>query len=144
VTEVILLEGINDIGFSGQADSGCSAPANSTVTAAQIEAGYRDLIGMAHAHGVRIFAGTLTPFMGSNATYGGNDGTAYGEALREQVNTWIQTSNAFDGVINFSQAVQDPDDPLYLNPAYNSGDDLHPTDIGYEAMAGIIPLQFLH
>ena len=143
VTEVILLEGINDIGFSGQADSGCSAPANSTVTAAQIEAGYRELIGMAHAHGVRIFAGTLTPFMGSNATYGGNDGTAYGEALREQVNTWIQTSNAFDGVINFSQAVQDPYDPLYLNPAYNSGDDLHPTDIGYEAMAGIIPLQFL-
>jgi lysophospholipase L1-like esterase len=143
VTEVILLEGINDIGFSGQADSGCSAPANSTVTAAQIEAGYRDLIGLAHARGVRIFAGTLTPFMGSNATYGGNDGTAYGEALREQVNTWIQTSNAFDGVINFSQAVQDPYDPLYLNPAYNSGDDLHPTDIGYEAMAGIIPLQFL-
>ena len=68
VTEVILLEGINDIGFSGQASSGCFAPANSTVTAAQIEAGYLDLVRLAHAAGVRIYAGTLTPFMGSNAT----------------------------------------------------------------------------
>ena len=143
VTEVILLEGINDIGFSGQASSGCFAPANSTVTAAQIEAGYLDLVRLAHAAGVRIYAGTLTPFMGSNATYGGNDGTAYGEALREQVNSWILTSHAFDGVINFSRALQDPYDPVYLNPAYNSDDSLHPGDIGYEAMADAIPLEYL-
>jgi lysophospholipase L1-like esterase len=143
VKDVILLEGINDIGFSGQQSTGCDAPANSTVTAAQIEAGYEDLISLAHAKGVRIYAGTLTPFMGSNATYGGNDGTAYGEALRAQVNTWILTSHAFDGVINFSRALQDPYDPLYLNPEYNSGDSLHPGDVGYEAMADIIPLSFL-
>jgi len=143
VKDVILLEGINDIGFSGQASSGCYAPADPAVTAAQIEAGYQDLIGMAHAAGVRIYAGTLTPFMGSNATYGGNDGTAAGEALREQVNAWILTSHAFDGVIDFSQVLQDPDDPLYLDPAYNSDDSLHPGDIGYEAMADAVPLDYL-
>jgi lysophospholipase L1-like esterase len=143
VKDVILLEGINDIGFSGQHSTGCYAPANATVTAAQIEAGYADLIRLAHAKGVRIYAGTLTPFMGSNASYGGNDGTAYGEALRAQVNTWILTSHAFDGVIDFSRALQDPDNPLYLNPEYNSGDSLHPGDVGYELMADIVPLDFL-
>jgi lysophospholipase L1-like esterase len=140
VKDVILLEGINDIGFSGEADSGCYAPNDATVSAAQIEAGYQDLINMAHARGVKIFAGTLTPFLGSNTTYGGNYGTAHGEALREAVNTWIRTSHAFDGVIDFARVTQDPSDPLYFNPVYNSGDSLHPNDLGYEAMADAIPL----
>jgi lysophospholipase L1-like esterase len=143
VKNVILLEGINDIGFAGQTDTGCYAPSNPGVSAAQIEAGYRQLISMAHARGVKIYGGTLTPFMGSNPGYGGYDGTAYGESLRQQVNTWIRTSHAFDGVIDFSAATQDPDDPVYLNPPDNSGDSLHPGDVGYEAMAGTVPLQFV-
>lgn len=92
VKAVILLEGINDIGFSGAQDTGCAVPNNSGVTAAQIEAGYRRLIKMAHASGVKIFAGTLTPFLGSECVYGGNYGTHKGEALRERVNHWIRTS----------------------------------------------------
>ena len=143
VRAVILLEGINDIGFSGEPDTGCYAPTNATVTAAQIEAGYRVLISEAHARGVKIYAGTLTPFANSNPGYGGNFGTATGAALREQVNHWIRTSGAFDGVIDFARAVQDPYDPAYLNPVYNSGDSLHPGDLGYEAMAAAIPLSFL-
>jgi lysophospholipase L1-like esterase len=141
VRDVILLEGINDIGFSGEPDTGCYTPNNPGVTAAQIEAGYRQLIAMAHARGVKIFGGTLTPFWGSNAGYGGYYGTDHGEALREQVNAWIRSSHAFDGVIDFSAATQDPVAPLYLNPPYNSGDSLHPGDLGYEAMAGAIPLR---
>lgn len=150
VKDVILLEGINDIGFSGNPDTGCSVPNNPTVTAAQIEAGYRDLIRMAHARGVKIFAGTLTPFGGSHAIYDGNYGTAHGEALREAVNTWIRTSHAFDGVIDFARVTQDPYDPLYFNPVYNSFnsaansyDNLHPNDLGYEAMADAINLALL-
>jgi lysophospholipase L1-like esterase len=150
VKAVILLEGINDIGFSGEPDSGCFVPSNATVTAAQIEAGYRDLIRMAHARRVKIFAGTLTPFQGSNAIYNGNFGTAHGEALREAVNTWIRTSHAFDGVIDFARVIQDPYDPLYINPVYNgfdssinSYDNLHPNVVGYEAMADAINLALL-
>lgn len=143
VKAVILLEGINDIGFAGQADTGCYAPNDPTVTAAQIEAGYQDLINMAHARGVKVYGGTLTPFAGSNAGYGGNYGTPKGEALREQVNNWIRTSGAFDGVIDFARATTDPYDPLYLNPVYNSGDSLHPGDLGYEAMAATVPLRFV-
>ncbi|HEX6522197.1 MAG TPA: SGNH/GDSL hydrolase family protein [Streptosporangiaceae bacterium] len=143
VKDVILLEGINDIGFSGEPDTGCYTPSNPGVTAAQIEAGYRALIAMAHARGVKIFAGTLTPFGGSNAGYGGSYGTAHGEELRQQVNAWISASHAFDAVIDFSAATQDPADHLYLNPPYNSGDNLHPGDLGYEAMADAIPLRLV-
>ena len=37
----------------------------------------------------------------------------------------------------------DPGAPLRLNPAYNSGDNLHPNDAGYEAMANAINLTLL-
>jgi lysophospholipase L1-like esterase len=143
VKAVIVLEGINDIGFAGEQDTGCYTPNDPSVTAAEIEAGYRQLAAMAHARGVRIYFGTLTPFAGSHTVYGGYYGTSSGETLREEVNNWIRTSGAFNGVINFSAAVQDPQDPLYLNPVYNSGDSLHPGDLGYEAMANAIPLSFV-
>jgi lysophospholipase L1-like esterase len=150
VRTVILLEGINDIGFAGMPDSGCSNPNNPNVTAAQIEAGYRTFITEAHAKGVKIYAGTLMPFMGSNSVYGGYFGTAHGEQLREQVNTWIESSGAFDGVINFAKIMADPYNSQYINPVYgansasaSTGDGLHPGDVGYETMADAVPLGFV-
>ena len=150
VKVVILLEGINDIGFSGEQDTGCFAPSNPAVTAAAIEGGYRRLIKMAHASGVKIFAGTLTPFLGSHCIYGGNFGTRKGEVLRERVNHWIRTSHAFDGVVDFARATASPHNPRRLNASYNStgdsacqaGDGLHPNDLGEEAMADAIPLRW--
>jgi lysophospholipase L1-like esterase len=118
---VILLEGINDIGF------------NSTPVA-QIIAGYENLIAAAHAVGLKIFGATLTPFQGSGYY------TAVREAEREAINRWIRTGGAFDGVIDFDRAVRDPADPLRLLPAYDSGDHLHPNDAGYQAMADSINL----
>jgi lysophospholipase L1-like esterase len=142
VKAVIVLEGINDIGFAGEQDTGCYTPNNPSVTAAQIEAGYRDLIAMAHARGVKVYLGTLTAFGGSNPGYGGYYGTPHGEAMRETVNDWIRAGGGSDGVIDFAKATQDPQDPEYLDPAYNSGDSLHPGDLGYEAMANAFPLGF--
>jgi lysophospholipase L1-like esterase len=150
VKAVILLEGINDIGFSGEPDTGCFTPNNPTVDATDIEAGYLQLIRMAHAHGVKIFGATLTPFLGSNCVYGGNYGTPHGEVLRESVNHWIRTSGAFDGVVDFDRAMASPYDPQYFNDAYNStggshcqtGDSLHPNDLGDEVMADAVPLNW--
>jgi len=135
--DVIVLEGINDIGFSATPNTGCSVP-NTNVTAAQIEAGYQQMISMAHSAGLKILGATLTPFKG--AAYW----TPAGEAKREAVNNWIRTRHAFDGVIDFAKAVQDPFNPLYINPAYNSGDNLHPNDAGYQAMANAINLALLN
>jgi lysophospholipase L1-like esterase len=118
---VIVLEGINDIGFT-------------RTPVAKIIAGYQDLIAAAHAAGLKIFGATLTPFQGSGYY------SAAGEAEREAINHWIRTSGAFDGVIDFDQAVRDPADPLRLLPAYDSGDHLHPNDAGYQAMADAVNL----
>ena len=62
---VILLEGINDIGYSRDPNSGCTAP-NTNVSAAQIIAGYQRVIAAAHAAGLMIFGATMTPFQGSD------------------------------------------------------------------------------
>lgn len=125
---VILLEGINDIGFSQLPNSGCASP-NTDVSAAQIIAGYQRIIAMAHAAGVRIIGGTLTPFQGAGYF------SVAGEAKRETVNQWIRTSGAFDGVIDFDRAVRDPANPPVMLPAFDSGDHLHPNDAGYRTMA---------
>jgi lysophospholipase L1-like esterase len=60
------------------------------------------------------------------------------EKVREQVNHWIRTSGEYDAVVDFAKAVADPADPGELNPAYNSGDFLHPNDAGYRAIAAAI------
>jgi lysophospholipase L1-like esterase len=141
VRDVILLEGVNDIGFSQEPNAGCFAP-NTNVSATQIISGYEQIIGLVHARGLEIFGGTITPFKDALIMPGAYWSPA-AEVKREAVNNWIRTSHAFDGVIDFAEAVQDPLDPLYLNPAYNSGDNLHPNDAGYEAMANAINLALL-
>ena len=59
------------------------------------------------------------------------------------MNRWIRTGGAFDDVIDFDAVMRDPADPLRLNPGYDSGDHLHPNDVGYQAMADAISLQTL-
>ena len=71
---MILLEGINDIGFSQQPRA-LTAP-HTDVSAAQIIAGYREIIGEAHAAGLRIFGATMTPFEGARYWSDGGRGEA--------------------------------------------------------------------
>jgi lysophospholipase L1-like esterase len=133
--EVILLEGINDIGFS-EPRGWLSAP-HTNVSAQQIIAGDQQIIDQAHAAGLQIFGGTLTPFKG--AAYW----TPAGEAKREAVNHWIRTSGAFDGVVDFARALGSPGNPEALRPAFDSGDHLHPNGAGYQAMANAVNLAML-
>jgi lysophospholipase L1-like esterase len=126
---VILLEGINDIG-RGFTPSGPTEP----VTAEALEAADLQIIARAHEHGVRVIGATLTPYQG--AAYA----SPVGEKVREALNTWIKTSGAFDGVIDFAPAVADADDPLTFAKAYNDRDHLHPNDAGYKAMAEAVNL----
>jgi lysophospholipase L1-like esterase len=135
VRDVILLEGVNDIGFSSRTDA-ASAP-HADVSAEQIEAGYRQIAAAAHRRHLKIFAGTLTPFEGARYW------TPAGEDKREAINQWILTSGVFDGVIDFAAALAQRGQPERLNPAYDSGDHLHPNAAGYRAMARSIDLSEL-
>jgi lysophospholipase L1-like esterase len=132
---VILLEGINDIGL-GESSSPSRGP-HPNVLAGHLVAGYGRIIRLAHAAGIRVFAGTLTPFQGARYWTTGR------EATRETVNRWIRTSGAFDGVIDFARATLDPLDPDRLAPAYDSGDHLHLNAAGYRAMANAVNLAAL-
>jgi lysophospholipase L1-like esterase len=128
---IVLLEGINDIGGSGQP----ATPADN-VSAEQIIDGMKKLIARAHAKGVKIYGATLTPFGGAGWPYH----SSRNEKKREAVNAWIRDGGAFDGVADFDKAIRDPTKPERMLPAYDSGDHLHPNGAGFEAMAKAVDL----
>jgi lysophospholipase L1-like esterase len=121
---VLLLEGINDIGWAFD-PAGSGGP----LSAADIIGAYQDLIRRAHAQGLKIFLGTLAPYEGAKYAH------PEGEKVREQVNAWIRKGQGFDGVVDFDAALRDPSNPLHYLGADQCGDDLHPNDAGYHAMA---------
>lgn len=138
---VVVMMGINDIGWPGTLLVPEGEPAPSP---ADIIVGYEQLIARAHGKGLRILGATLTPF---EDTFAGHPLFGYydesKEAKRQAVNQWIRTSGAFDGVIDFDAATRDPGNPKHIRADFDSGDHLHPQDVGYEAMAGAIDLELL-
>lgn len=131
---VIVLEGINDLGYAGSADPG--AP---PVTADELVAGFRQLIAQARAAGVKIYGGTLLPFEGAASGYFAPDK----ERVRQAVNAWMRTSGELDAVIDFDAAVRDPERPGRLRPAYDTGDHLHLNAAGQRAMGEAVDLRLL-
>lgn len=126
VRYMTLMIGINDIGNSS---------ATNPVTANDLIAGYRQVIARAHAKGIAVFGATLTPFEGAGYY------SPEKEVVRQAVNNWIRSSDEFDGVIDFDRVTRDPSHPARLLPAYDSGDHLHPNDLGYQAMGTAVPLE---
>jgi len=127
VSAVILMEGINDIGYS------TTVPPEA-VTAADIITAYRQILERAHARGLAVFGATLTPFEGAHYY------SAAGDAMRRTVNEWIRSSGEFDGVIDFDAALRDPANPAEMNASLQRGDHLHPNDSGYAVMANAVDL----
>jgi lysophospholipase L1-like esterase len=64
VRYLIVLAGINDIGVFGRQEPAQPPPAHQG-TVRRITAAYEQIIFRAHAHGIRVLGGTLTPFTGS-------------------------------------------------------------------------------
>jgi lysophospholipase L1-like esterase len=126
---VIVLESINDIGHTARPQ----APWDD-VTARQLELGLKQIADVAHEHGLKAIGATLTPYNGSGYY------SEKGEQMREAINEWIRTSGVFDGVADFDKITREPKNPKRYNPAYDSGDHLHPSDAGYKAMADGIDL----
>lgn len=144
VTDLIVLEGINDIGWphmkprtAKDGTTSAQSPfATQGVTAADLIAGLRQIVDRAHQHHIRVYGATLTPYRG--ADYFSEDG----EQVRQAVNQWIRTGGAFDGVIDFDASVRDPNQTSQFQDADQSGDHLHPNAAGYKAMADAIDLAF--
>ena len=124
VTHVVLLAGTNDIRRGS--------------TAAQLADGYRQLVARAHARGVRVIAGTITP----------RDDQPWGwvpakhNPIRRQINHWIRTAGIFDGIVDFDAATRDSSNPDFLRLDYDSGDRLHPNAAGHRGLADAVNLGF--
>jgi lysophospholipase L1-like esterase len=137
VSDVIVLLGINDIGWPGSP----FAPAETMVTLNELMAGFRQLAATAHARKIRITVGTLPPFEGAL------EGTPFAghynpqkEALRLRLNDWIRGAGIFDGVVDFDAVLRDPARPQRMRAEFDSGDHLHPGDAGYRKMADAIDI----
>jgi lysophospholipase L1-like esterase len=140
VTHVIVFEGVNDLGFAfGRFEGPLAAlrnlmPPGVTVNEEMLIAGYRQLIARAHAAGLTIYGATIAPYEG--AAYF----SAEGEAARQAVNAWMRDSGEFDAVLDFDAVLRDPAKPSQMRAGLHSGDFLHGSDAGYNALAEAIDL----
>jgi lysophospholipase L1-like esterase len=135
VRYLIVLEGINDIGTLTRTAPATEAQHKELVH--RMIGAYQQIILRAHAHGIKVIGGTIMPFMGSTF-YHPDDAN---ESDRQTVNAWIRATGHFDAVIDFDKIMADSAHPDHLRPDYDSGDHLHPSPIGYRAMANAIPLE---
>ena len=134
VTHVILLEGINDLGLAADGQ---------LPTAAEIVAGHRQLVTRAHAHGIKVLAGTVLPFEGTNlGAIAPNYYSAEKDTRRQAMNEAIRTGGFYDGIIDFEAAVRDQAQPKQLLARFKGADNLHLTAAGNtaRAAAGTHPL----
>jgi lysophospholipase L1-like esterase len=131
VTHVIVMLGTNDLRNRW-------ARPEEEVTAEQMIAGLKQLAVRARTRGIKIFGATLTPY--ENETFLVGAWTPEREAKRQAVNAWIRDGGAFDAVVDFDEALQDPVHPARMLPMYDCGDHLHPSDQGYNAMGDAIDL----
>ncbi|MEU9481101.1 SGNH/GDSL hydrolase family protein [Streptomyces sp. NPDC048191] len=103
----------------------------------KILTGLRTLVRDAHAHGLKTVGATLMPFQGHRGW------TPAREAVRQQINAQIRAGRVYDAVVDFDKALRDPYAPRRLRPDYDSGDHLHPSDLGFGKMAQIFDLSTL-
>ncbi|MGW3356539.1 SGNH/GDSL hydrolase family protein [Streptomyces bungoensis] len=103
----------------------------------RITRGLRTLVRQAHARGLRVVGATLMPFQGHLGW------TPARERVRERVNAEIRAGRVYDTVVDFDRALRDPYAPLRLRPAYDSGDHLHPSDLGFREMGDVFDLSAL-
>lgn len=123
---VMILEGINDIGNQTRINTGLKSE--------DLIGALRQIVERAHTRGLKVIGCTLTPYKG--AGYYSEDG----EVMREAENDFIRHSGIFDAVVDFDAAVRDPNNPHQFRQDMQSGDQLHPSDAGYQVMADSVDL----
>ena len=120
IESVVVFEGVNDIAAAKGDEK--------TVVRKLIEA-YEEMIKKATANHLKVYLGTITPFLGSPVY------SAAHEAAREETNEWIRSQKPkVGGILDFDQLLRDPADIHRLKKNVQGGDWLHPNPEGYLQM----------
>ncbi|MEF2978054.1 GDSL-type esterase/lipase family protein [Subtercola sp. YIM 133946] len=125
VTDVVIALGTNDLGLPGSV-----TPADELPTAAEIIDAYSLLIDRAAAAGLHVLVATITPFMGAEGLDAARD------RLRNEVNEWIRVSAP--AMVDFDKAIRSPSSPSELADEFDSGDHLHPNELGEATLGAAI------
>lgn len=96
---------------------------------------YENMVALCHKNGIKVYGAPILPF-GTSDYYNENS-----EKVRTMINEWMRNTaeSKFDGIINFDEALADPDNPVNIKEEYTHADGLHPYD-GYDVMANAIDL----
>jgi lysophospholipase L1-like esterase len=126
VSHVVLFEGTNDIRRGAQAEA--------------IMAGMKIIIARVKEKGIKIIGATIIPrhsVVPGVADTGWNDQK---NKVRARVNEWIRKDAGFDAVLDFDRVVKSTANPDLIEQAYNCGDGIHPSPIGYFQMGKSVDL----
>lgn len=124
---LVIFEGVNDLGATRDSLAAFDVAHN-------LIAAYDKMIADAHAKGIKVYGATITPFNKSNYY------RSYREAARNMINNWVRTSGHFDAVIDFDKIVRDPNNISTLLTEAQTGDYLHPNQLGYKMMGEAVDL----
>jgi len=126
VTHVVVFMGTNDIRREASAD--------------QVIGGMKNIISRLKGRGIKTIGATIVPRHGAVPGVGNTGWNDAKTKIRNEVNDWIRKGADFDAVIDFDKVVRSANDPNLLEPAYNCGDGVHPSPIGYFQMGRSINL----
>ncbi|KAI1329457.1 SGNH hydrolase-type esterase domain-containing protein [Xylariaceae sp. FL0255] len=132
VKYAMIFEGVNDIGVAS-ADT-----TTQTTIGDDVESDFVIIAKAAAAAGIKVFGATITPFGGVGQAYS----APARETERESMNKWILAlaDGSYKASVDFAKVVANPANSSELNPAFDSGDHLHPNVSGYQAIADAFPL----
>ncbi|KAI4908000.1 uncharacterized protein J4E92_011004 [Alternaria infectoria] len=126
---VMVFEGVNDIG--GNANTAAAQ----TSVGDRLIAAFKQIAADAKTAGYRTIGGTIAPFAGN-----GYEGVER-EKTRKRVNKWILESGNYDHAVDIASMVADKANAERLDKRYDSGDGLHPSVAGYQAIADAFPIE---
>ena len=134
---VIIQQGINDIIHPVGEQVNVFRPMSDLPTVEELIEGLKTYIALARSYGYKVYVGTLLPMGGWRTD------APFRQEMRNAYNDFIRHTDLIDGCIDFDLALRDPQRPDYFLPEYDSGDHLHPSAVGYQKMAQLIPEEIL-
>ncbi len=144
VKKIFVKVGLNDILHPMTKSMADKAPYSSVE---EIIDGYKTLIRLAHAKGIKIYFFGRTPFKGYSRDFfmASPDDLVWTKEADDklnEINNWLKNTDLIDGYIDVD-SMRDPSDTGRLRPQLTT-DGAHLSHLGQVALVDLIPLEFFN